>query len=223
MQKIIRNLWVILLLIPILVKAADNEPFKEGKDYRRLKDPVQTSVKPDSIEVSEVFWYGCPHCYDLESIVDRWKPSLSKEVEFLRVPGFFGSNIWQTHAQLYYTLKSMFEDEKALHQVHDVVFNEIQEKNNRLANEKEMAEFLKKRFQVDEKKFLSYYNSFGVQNLLNQASSKVQGYRLTGVPVLVVDGRYVIEPKVGLQKMPEVADYLIKKVSEKRAKTKKQP
>lgn len=223
MQRIIRSLWIIFLLIPVLGQAAPIEPFTEGKDYRRLKDPVQTSVNPDRIEVAEVFWYGCPHCYDLELVVNRWKTSLSKDVEVVRVPGFFGPNLWQTHAQLYFALKSMFEDEKVLDPIHDAVFIEVQEKNNHLTNEKEMVDFLNKRFQIDEEKFLSYYNSFGVKNLLNQASSKVQGYRLTGVPALVVDGRYVIEPKVGLQKMPKIANYLIKKTSDERALKKKQP
>ena len=89
-----------------------------------------------------------------------------------------------------------------------------------MTNEKEMTDFLGEYYKVDKKMFLSYYNSFGVKNLLNQAFSKVRGYQLTGVPALVVDGRFVIEPKVGLEKMPEIADFLIQKVSAERTKAK---
>ena len=220
MKKIIRSFWVIALLLPVLAQAAAKELFTEGKDYRLLELPVQTSVGPDRIEVAEVFWYGCPHCRSLEAVVDRWKPRLTKEAQFVRVPGFFGPNLWQTHAQLYYTLESLYPDEKSLELIHDSAFREVQERNNLLKNEEEMVEFLSKHHKVDKKKFLSYYNSFGVKNLLSQASSKVRGYRLTGVPALVVDGRFVIEPKVGLEKMPEIADFLIHKVSSERAEGK---
>lgn len=217
MQKIIRSLWMIAFLIPVLTHAAAKEPFKEGQDYRLLKSPVQTSASPGRVEVAEVFWYGCPHCYSLESAVHRWEPTMAKEAQLVRVPGFFGPNVWQTHAQLYYTLESLFPNEKELYPVHDAVFREIQEGNNRLTDEKDMAEYLSKNHNVDKDKFLSYYKSFGVHNLLNQAFSKVRGYQLTGVPALVVDGRYVIEPKIGLEKMTQVADYLIRKVSDGRA------
>ena len=218
MSKIIRSLWLFFILIPVLAQAEVKTEFQVGKDYRVLKDPVQTSVQADQIEVAVVFWYGCPHCYSLEAVVDRWKPSMSKEAQFVRVPGFFGPNIWQTHAQLYYTLKSMLPEENELHPIHDAVFKEIQERNNRLTDSKDMADFLNKRFKLDKDTFEQYYKSFGVQNLLNQAFSKVRGYRLTGVPVLVVDGRYIIEPRIGLDNMTKVADYLIQKVSDERTK-----
>ena len=220
MKKIIQSFWIITLLLSVLAQAAAKEPFTEGKDYRLLKSPVQTSAGPGRIEVAEVFWYGCPHCYSLDKVVNEWKPRLAKEAKFVRVPGFFGPNLWQTHAQFYYTLESLFPDEKLLDSVHDAVFQQVQEKNNRLTNEKEMADYLGEHYKVDKEKFLSYYNSFGVKNLLNQASSKVRGYQLTGVPALVVDGRFVIEPKVGLEKMPEIADFLIQKVSTERTKAK---
>ena len=220
MKKIIRSFWVIALLLPVLAQAAAKELFTEGKDYRLLKLPVQTSVGPDRIEVAEVFWYGCPHCRSLEAVVDRWKPRLAKEAQLVRVPGFFGPNLWQTHAQLYYTLERLFPDEKSLNSIHDSVFREVQERKNLLKNEEEMVTFLSKHHKVDKETFLFYYNSFGVKNLLSQASSKVRGYQLTGVPALVVDGRFVIEPKVGLEKMPEIADFLIQKVSSERAEAK---
>ena len=225
MKKIIQSFWMMALLIPVLAQAAVKEPFKEGKDYRPLKSPVQTSVAADRVEVAEVFWYGCPHCFSLEKVVTDWKPQMAEGGQLVRVPGFFGPNLWQTHAQLYYTLETLFPDEKSLKPVHDAIFQQVQEKNNLLKTESEMTEYLVKHHRVDKDKFQSYFNSFGVKNLMNQASSKVRGYQLTGVPALVIDGRFVIEPKVGLEKMPEIADYLIHKVNTERteARAKKSP
>lgn len=216
MPKIMRHLWLVLLF-PLLANAAGQDKYKEGEHYRVLSNPVQTSVKKDQIEISEVFWYGCPHCYSLEPILDAWKPKLKADTVFVHVPGFFGPNIWKTHAQLYYALESMVPDAKKLHTIHDKIFVEIQDRRSRLGDVKSMAEYLNKEFKLDKKLFTSYYNSFGVLNLLNQAGSKVRGYQLTGVPAIIIDGRFVVEPKVGLGKMPEVSDFLIEKVRKERA------
>ena len=164
MQRIIRNLWVIVFLMPALLLAGlTKEPYQEGKHYRLLKEPVQTSVSPDNIEVAEVFWYGCPHCYSLETEVNRWKPSMPKEARFIRIPGFFGPNLWKTHAQLYYTLESLLPDKKDFEPVHDAVFQGIQKRTISLASEKEMAEYLSKHHKIDKEKFRKYYQSFGIE------------------------------------------------------------
>ncbi|WP_422136140.1 thiol:disulfide interchange protein DsbA/DsbL [Endozoicomonas sp. ALD040] len=216
MPKQLKFLWLALVL-PLMAQAAVQDKYKEGQDYRVLPDPVQTSVKKGQIEVAEVFWYGCPHCYTLEPIVERWKPSLEKDTRVLRTPGFFGPNIWKTHAQLYYTLETMIPEEKKLNEIHKSIFVEIQNRNNRLGDVKTMSNFLQERYGINSKQFASFYNSFGVLNLMNQGGAKIRGYHLNGVPALVVDGRYVIEPRVGLENMPVIADFLIKKVRDERA------
>ncbi len=191
------------------------ETFKEGVHYRSLKRPVQTDVQKGQIEVAEVFWYGCPHCYNLEPIVERWKPSLSGDAVFVRRPGFFGSNIWQTHAQLYYTVRNMGIEDK----VHDGIFNEVQNRRNQLKDANAMADFLNKRYGIDKKEFVGQFNSFGVNHLLQKSYAQLKGYDLTGVPALVIDGRYIVEPGMAgsLNNMPVIADYLIKKIRNERA------
>ena len=231
MPKIMRCLWL-LLLCPLVVNADAvksvekvspvakqlSVKYEEGKDYRVLKAPAQTDTKEHQIEVAEVFWYGCPHCYTLEGIVDAWKPSLSKDVNFIRVPAFFGPNIWKNHAQLYYTVQSMGIVEK----VHDAIFDEVQNKKNYLKNSDDMAAFLKKRFGVDKAKFESSYSSIGIVHQLLKASSMVRGYGLTGVPAIVVDGQYVVEPGLAgsLENMTAITDYLVNKVRVEREMSK---
>ncbi|WP_263081384.1 thiol:disulfide interchange protein DsbA/DsbL [Endozoicomonas sp. Mp262] len=238
MAKLVRYLWL-LVLIPLAVQAevakpvdslkpaavaGDKKPsvaktiYKEGKDYRVLKMPAQTDTKADQVEVAEVFWYGCPHCYSLEGIVDAWKPKLPKDAHFVRVPAFYGPNIWKTHAQLYYTLDSM----GILEKVHDAVFNEIQNKKNYLKNSDAMAAFLNKNYGVEKAKFESSFNSIGIVHQLLKASSMIRSYGLTGVPAIVVDGRYVVEPRLAgsLENMTAISDYLITKVKADREKEK---
>lgn len=184
--------------------------FKDGVDYRTLRTPVLTDASKGEIEVATVFWYGCPHCYSLEPIVDRWKESLKDDVHFVRRPGFFGPNLWQTHAQLYYTINSMGIEDK----VHEGIFNEVQNKRNYLQDSDAMADYLNQHYGVDKKEFKVKFESFGVNHQLQQASAKLKGYELTGVPALIIDGKYVIEPGMAgsLKNMPLIADYLIAKV-----------
>ena len=193
---------------------AEGKVFKDGSDFRTLKRPVMTDASGGKIEVASVFWYGCPHCYSLEPIVGAWSKKLPEDVYFVRRPGFFGPNLWQTHAQLYFTIHNMGLEDK----VHEGIFNEVQNKRNYLKNSDAMADFLNKRYGVEKEKFIRQFNSFGVNSQLQQASAKLKGYDLTGVPALIIDGRYVVEPGLAgsLDNMPVIAEFLIAKVQKDR-------
>ena len=34
--------------------------------------PSQPTQTGDNIEVLEIFWYGCRHCYDFEPFINKW-------------------------------------------------------------------------------------------------------------------------------------------------------
>ena len=184
--------------------------FIEGKDYRLLKTPVKAISEDKKIEVTEIFWYGCPHCYSLEMDIKDWKSRLPNYVDFVRVPAFFKPNLWKKHAQLYYTLKNMGIIEK----VHSAIFDEIQNKKNRLTNVNVMAEFLSKSFSVNKVEFKQNYNSLQVVHQLLKTSTKVKSYGLRGVPVLIVNNQYVVEPSLAgsLKNMTVITDHLVNKV-----------
>lgn len=194
---------------------ANQKVFKEGEHYRTLDKPVQTDVEKTQVEVADVFWYGCPHCYNLEPIVSAWKKTLAPDVIVVRRPGFFTSNIWQSHAQLYYTIRNMGIEDK----VHQGIFNEIHNNKNYLADPETMANFLSDQYGVDKQEFLDQFNSFGVSHQLQKSFAQLKGYELTGVPALIIDGRYVIEAGMAssLGEMTEIADFLVQKAKKERA------
>lgn len=78
--------------------AAHAEDIQVGKQYVELSSPVPVS-KPGKIEVVELFWYGCPHCYQFEPTVNAWSEKLPEDVNFVRVPAMFGG-LWNVHGQL---------------------------------------------------------------------------------------------------------------------------
>ena len=182
------------------------EPIQAGKQYVELSSPVPVS-KPGQIEVVELFWYGCPHCYHFEPTINPWIEKLPKDVNFIRIPALFGG-LWNVHGQLFITLESM----KVENKVHAAIFEAIQKGGKKLATPEEMAEFLATRG-IDKDEFLKTYNSFGVKSQMEKAKKLAMAYQISGVPVLIVNGKYRfdISSSGGPEQALDVADQLIAK------------
>lgn len=180
--------------------------FQAGKEYEVLSSPVPVA-EPGKIEVVELFWYGCPHCYQFEPVINPWVEKLPQDVSFKRIPAMFGG-IWNTHGQLFITLESMGVEK----QVHDAVFAAYHQERKKLATPEEMADFLAGKG-VDKDAFLKAYNSFGVKSRVEQAKKLGMAYQISGVPVLIVNGKYRFDlgSAGGPQQTLEVADFLIEK------------
>ena len=169
-------------LFGMTAQAAD-VPLEAGKTYVELSNPVPVAV-PGKIEVVELFWYGCPHCYAFEPTINPWAEKLPKDVNFRRIPAMFGGP-WDAHGQLFLTLEAMGVE----HKVHNAVFEAIQKQGKRLTKPDEMADFVATQG-VDKVKFLATFNSFAIQGQIKQAKELAQKYGVQGVPTLIVNGKY---------------------------------
>ena len=182
------------------------EPIEAGKQYVQLSSAVPVS-EPGKIEVVEMFWYGCPHCYAFEPVINPWIEKLPADVHFIRVPAMFGGP-WDAHGQLFLTLEAMGVE----HKVHNAVFDAIQKQGKRLTKPDEMADFVATQG-VDKDKFLATFNSFAIQGQIKQAKELAQKYGVQGVPTMIVNGKYRFD--LGTSGGPEqtlnVADQLIAK------------
>ena len=58
---------------------------QNGADYRTLDKPQQTD-SAGKVEVTEFFWYSCPHCYAFEPDLEQWVKKQSNNIVFKRVP-----------------------------------------------------------------------------------------------------------------------------------------
>lgn len=148
--------------------------------------PAQPVQNTDKVEVIEFFWYGCPHCYSLEPAMVEWLKTKPANVEFIRQPAVF-SDIWGKHAKAYYTAEAL----GVLDKVHADLFDAIQNKKQKLVSEDELAKFFADHGVKDED-FRAAYNSFLVDAKLRQAESIGPRYGITGVPSLVVNGKYKV-------------------------------
>ncbi|MEG8236073.1 thiol:disulfide interchange protein DsbA [Pseudomonas orientalis] len=206
MRKLILSAALVTASLFGMTAQAADVPLEAGKTYVELTNPVPVSV-PGKIEVVELFWYGCPHCYAFEPTINPWVEKLPKDVNFKRIPAMFGGP-WDAHGQLFLTLEAMGVE----HKVHNAVFNAIQKEGKRLTKPDEMADFVATQG-VDKDKFLATFNSFAIQGQIKQAKELAQKYGVQGVPTMIVNGKYRFD--LGTSGGPEetlnVADQLIAK------------
>ena len=192
-------------LFGMSAQAAD-VPLVAGETYVELSNPVPVA-QPGKIEVVELFWYGCPHCYSFEPVINPWAEKLPADVHFVRIPAMFGGP-WDAHGQMFLTLEAMGVENK----VHSAVFNAIQKDRKPLTKPEEMAEFLATQG-VDKDKFLATFDSFAIKGQIVKAKELAKKYEVSGVPTMIVDGKYRFD--LGTAGGPEealnVADQLIAK------------
>jgi thiol:disulfide interchange protein DsbA len=169
--------------------------WKAGTHYAPVIPAQPTSVAAGKVEVIEVFWYGCPHCYALDPFLESWKKNKPSYIEFIRMPVMW-QPVHRAHARLFYTLQALGK----LEQLHSKVFDEFHEKKNPLAsthNDEMETRNMQLAFArangISEKDFLGAYNSMGVETNLRRADDFTQRYQVAGVPLIVVNGRYTTD------------------------------
>lgn len=183
--------WLTAIAVALISVAlpAQAQQLTVGRDYVAIV-PAQLTDNPAKIEVVEFFSYACPHCSDLNPYIEKWAVKLPGDVAFKRVPVSFNSPFYQLMAKLYFTLEAVGE----LQRLDSAVFTAIHEKGLKLIDEKSILEWVKGQG-VDAKKFSDAFNSFGVVSKVKRADQLAQASKISGVPALVVDGRYLVVGK----------------------------
>ena len=178
--------WLFVLISYLLLSTAAiaQQAFIEGVDYQRI-DPVVKTSDPDKVVVTEVFWYGCPHCFRFEPYVIKWADSLPDGVVFEQMPSSLNPR-WVVHARTYYAMKMMAVQE----QLHEKFFNAIHLKRQRLDSVDSIATFIADQG-YDEKLFREYYASFAVDSQVRKNNKIEQRYGHQGVPSVIVNGKYL--------------------------------
>ena len=154
-----------------------------AQKYVQISTEKQQESK--SIIIYEFFWYGCPHCYNLEPTMERIEADLDKDTKIVKLPVALRDS-WIPHAKLYYALQQMGK----IDEVHNLIFEEIHLEDNRLNTEQQMVDFLGKHG-IDTNKFMEKYNSFGTEARIKKASNLAKKYQINSVPTIIVNGKYL--------------------------------
>jgi thiol:disulfide interchange protein DsbA len=181
---------------PIILAQADiptapqEWKFSEDTHYARMVPTQPTVGGADKIEVAEFFWYGCAHCYDFETYINRWLETKPANVRFVRIPAVWNALV-KLHAQLYYTEEVLAKNGKIENpeQFRNAVFAEYHRRGNRLASEAAIMDLFE-RHGVSNEDFSSTWKSFEVSQKLRVAQDLARRYSIASVPAVVVNGKY---------------------------------
>lgn len=203
-------LAALLLLVSTHVMAADPQA---GADYNLTVQSIPSDSN-GKLEVIELFWYGCPHCYQMEPAMNAWVKKLPADVVFKRIPGVPRPD-WAPMAKAYYAMESL----GVLEKLHAPLFDAIHKQRAfRPDDEKAFVDWLVKQSGLDRKKVEEAYNSFSTNTKIMRAIQVFRASGATGVPTLIVDGKYITSSSMagGNDQALRVADFLIAKAKQER-------
>jgi thiol:disulfide interchange protein DsbA len=205
-----------LSLVAVTASASPTAPVN-GKDYRTL-ERAQPTESGKKVEVTEFFWYDCPHCNAFEPSLEAWVKKQGDKIVFKRVPVAFRDS-FIPQQKLYYALEALGK----VDELHARIFRAIHVERQQLETDSQIAAFIAKQPGMDAKKFADAYNSFGVQAKAKRATQLQADYQIDGVPTLAIGGRYLTSPSIvaaSVGNRPEaalheaalqVADFLVSK------------
>jgi len=201
MKRVI-TLTGLAMAIGLASMGAQAADYVAGKDYRVLDNPEK--ISGDAIIVREFFWYGCPHCNVLDPHMEKWAKTKDKDVAFFKTPAAMNP-VWETNARGFYAAQLLGFENKT----HSALFDAIHKDGKKLFDQQSLSKWYGSQG-VDEKKFNSLYNSFAVGTKIGRSQAGAKRYQITGVPTVVVQGKYVISGQDAT--VPKVVDFLVKKV-----------
>ncbi len=176
----------VALVAALLVSSFPARAADEGIDFATLKTPQPTETG-DQIEVLEVFWYGCPHCWHLEPVMQAWTATMPAGVAFRRMPAT--GPRWEPHARAYYAAEVMGK----LDVFHDALFKAMQVDKRPIFKDEDLVRFAGE-IGLDEQEFRAAYDSFTVQAKVGKAVDMNRRYGIESVPAVIVNGKYRTSP-----------------------------
>jgi len=205
MKKITALTSVIALAIFVFFDNTSQAEFVAGKNYLVLDKPVETETG-DQIEVRELFWYFCPHCFSVHPKLEEWSKTMDSSAQLVLQPAVFPG--WEFGSTFYYVLEELGE----LERLHSSLYNAIHVQKLNLKTQQDFVTWLSLNG-VDEDKANKVFKSFPVKVAVNKAKANTYKYRITGVPVFIVNGKYTVNATSAgsEEKIFEVIDYLIQK------------
>ena len=207
-----KNLFSALSIFLAFTLPSTAQEFQEDVNFFPLlvEQPVRTG---DQIEVLEIFWYGCPHCYALEPYLKKWLKNKPEFVEFVQLPAVLNRS-WAFDARVFYTFVAL----GLMDELHEAYFDAIHQDRRRMKNVEQVASWAQEQG-IDPKLILDTFNSFGVDSMLANATQMSGRYEADGVPTIIIDGKYrtTVSLAGGHNEMIDLINYLAQRAKSERA------
>ena len=195
-------------VVPTKVAASASAAVTAGDTadrFIRIVQPVRTA-DPKKIEVTEVFWYGCSHCFTFDPMLEAWAKKLPADVDFRRSPAMW-NDAMVVHAKAFYAAEAL----GIIDQLHGPLFSALNTERNPLRDGAAVEKLFLANSDIDVEKFRKTFDSFGVNSQVKQAEARAKAYGIAGTPELIVNGKYRITARLagGQAEMLKVAEELI--------------
>lgn len=210
-SSILKSLAILMLTFSTLASA---DAPTMGNEFDAVAQNITTD-NPAKIEVMEIFWYGCSHCYQMEAPLHAWLKKLPNDVYFKRVPGLPNPS-WAPMAKAYYAMETLGVTEK----LHSKLFDAIHKtKTLNPTDEKAAIDWVTAQSGQDKLKVEQAFKSFTMNTSLNRAAQIFKASGATGVPSLVIDGKFITSASMngGNEQALKTTDYIIDNVRKDRA------
>ena len=196
------------LLLGSQLAMAQLEPYQEGVHYFKINQ-VPADTGSDTVEVTELFSYGCSHCNTFEPYLQSWNETKPDNVKYNRIAVAFGRKAWEMMARAYITAEMLgIEDES-----HMAMMDAIWKEGKQFRKLDDLADFYTS-FGIEKSAFLANYQSFAADSQLRKSQRDVSLFGITGTPSLVVNRKYRVQSSkdVGdFNAMLDVVDFLVSK------------
>lgn len=204
-----------LALLATILMACQSETNAQVVDSSKYKPVGQqiTVTSGDKIEVAELFWFGCSHCYSLEPSLKAWKKTIPDNVKFKKIPAIFSKN-WEFHGKAFYTMEALEVPEEA----YEAFFRALHVERRNISNLAQLSAHLKP-YGVSDDQVKAAFNSFAVDSQLRNAVKITRQSGARGVPSIIVDGKYLTSATIiqgNNQQLFNVVDQLVEKAAAER-------
>ncbi len=182
------------------------ERFVEGVHYQKVEG-ISVPEEISEPYVIEYFWMGCSHCQNLEPVIttftERQNITLFKKAAPLK-------ERWILDAKVYYALKETGNEEHF-----DELFKLYMDmgKEMKLPMKDDLVGFLTSKG-IDAENFETVMMSDSIKETLYQTSEEMIKNKLTGVPKLVINGKYLATPNEDIKTNRDYME-LVKYLTEK--------
>ncbi len=196
------------LLFAANISVAADAGYEAGKAYTIITPQQAKLSDSDKVEVLEVFWYGCPHCYRFQPYMKRWLEHNADNIRYIRLPAVLNKS-WAIHTRAYYTAQAL----GVLEDIHDPLFEAIHKHRRSLNNDEALMAFFEEHG-VDNKTFRKAFYSFSVSGKVKQAEELTRRYQVSGTPAVIIDNHYYTGPRQAqgsYEELINIVDFLVTK------------
>lgn len=161
--------------------------FEEGVHYKKLPDTARALVAKGTVQ--EFFFYGCPHCADMEKPLHDWLTSKSTSIHLEQIPAVFQAPAWSMMARTHYALSAMNQLE-----LRSILFDILIKDRAKPKNQQDIADLLAaKQPSFDKALFVKTFDADDITHDMNRAAKLSAQYQLEAVPTFVINGQYLTD------------------------------